>query len=291
MIKVYFLTGWGESPSDTLKRYSVQTPNCSGVWGGICGTDNFNEADYYIVLEGTNISTPTHKTIYIKREPDFIQPLEELPYKHIIDFEVTNGGVTYWLGKTYDELKALKYPSKTKLVSCIVSNKHKRRREYVHRLFKKQSGFDPRRLFNKNIKIDLYGRGHDDGYFGESYKGELNYNGLCKFNGLVDYSYSIVIENSVQRNYWTEKIADAYLSWCFPIYWGCPNIGDYFPEGSYKTIDINSKNPMHDIKRIVSEPITNAKISLLEQSRSLILDKYNIWEVIDGKIKKIEALR
>lgn len=275
MIKVFLLTGWGESSTNVLRRISSQTPGCSGKWKNLVGTDSFSDADYYVVLENTNVSTPIDRTIYIKREPDFISPSSNLPYKHIIDFDVTNGGVTYWLDKTYDELKALTYPRKNKLISCIVSNKHSHRRKYIQDLFK----------YNPNI--DMYGRGHDASHYGDSYKGELNYNGKCKFQGLVDYAYSIVLENSAQKNYWTEKLADAYLAWCVPIYWGCPNIDDFFPKGSYRLLDFESRNPIKEITKVATVPITNEEIELLHTCRELILDEYNIWEVINKKIKEI----
>lgn len=40
--------------------------------------------------------------------------------------------------------------------------------------------------------------------------------------------YHICIENSIQINYITEKIIDCFNTMTVPIYWGCPNIGDFF---------------------------------------------------------------
>lgn len=40
--------------------------------------------------------------------------------------------------------------------------------------------------------------------------------------------FVLVIENSRHANYFTEKLLDAMLSGCIPVYWGCPNIGDFF---------------------------------------------------------------
>jgi len=48
-----------------------------------------------------------------------------------------------------------------------------------------------------------------------------------KSEGLAPYRYSIVIENVRERNYFTEKLIDALVCQCVPIYWGCPNIGDF----------------------------------------------------------------
>ncbi|WP_170357139.1 glycosyltransferase family 10 [Ruegeria arenilitoris] len=48
-----------------------------------------------------------------------------------------------------------------------------------------------------------------------------------KSDGLAPYRYSVVIENVRERNYFSEKLIDAVLCTTVPIYWGCPNIGDF----------------------------------------------------------------
>ncbi|EEX09951.1 conserved hypothetical protein [Ruegeria lacuscaerulensis ITI-1157] len=49
-----------------------------------------------------------------------------------------------------------------------------------------------------------------------------------KSDGLAPYRYSVIIENVRERNYFSEKLTDAILCATVPIYWGCPNIGDFF---------------------------------------------------------------
>jgi len=49
-----------------------------------------------------------------------------------------------------------------------------------------------------------------------------------KSQGLAPYRYSVVIENAREPNYFTEKLVDALLCRTVPIYWGAPNIGDFF---------------------------------------------------------------
>jgi len=49
-----------------------------------------------------------------------------------------------------------------------------------------------------------------------------------KEDGLKSYKYSIIIENSSEDNYFTEKLVDACLLETVPIYWGAPNISEYF---------------------------------------------------------------
>ncbi|MBZ8117444.1 hypothetical protein KUD11_02165 [Roseovarius sp. LXJ103] len=55
------------------------------------------------------------------------------------------------------------------------------------------------------------------------------YNALAdKSEALAPYRFSVVIENIQERNYFTEKLVDAILCRTVPIYWGCPNIADFF---------------------------------------------------------------
>jgi len=52
-----------------------------------------------------------------------------------------------------------------------------------------------------------------------------------KLEALAPYRYSIVIENIREPNYFTEKIVDCFATGTVPIYWGCPNIGEFFDTG------------------------------------------------------------
>jgi hypothetical protein len=49
-----------------------------------------------------------------------------------------------------------------------------------------------------------------------------------KQDGLLNYRYSVIIENVKEPDYFTEKLFDCLLCGTLPIYLGAPNIGDYF---------------------------------------------------------------
>jgi hypothetical protein len=38
------------------------------------------------------------------------------------------------------------------------------------------------------------------------------------------------MENTITRDYVSEKVYDALAAGCIPIYWGAPNIGTYIPQ-------------------------------------------------------------
>tara|TARA_A100001515_G_scaffold132210_1_gene120481 strand:- start:66 stop:992 length:927 start_codon:yes stop_codon:yes gene_type:complete len=49
-----------------------------------------------------------------------------------------------------------------------------------------------------------------------------------KLDPLKDYMFSITIMNSDNKNYFTETLVDTFRCGTVPIFWGCPNIEDYF---------------------------------------------------------------
>ena len=76
---------------------------------------------------------------------------------------------------------------------------------------------------NKEYNIELYGRGHNP--LPENHEnGDYD----CKILGLKDFAFSIIIENHVQKNYFSEKLMDCLLTGTVPIYYGCSEISKYF---------------------------------------------------------------
>ena len=59
------------------------------------------------------------------------------------------------------------------------------------------------------------------------------------------FQYSIVIENSKQEDYFSEKIIDCLITKTIPIYYGCSNISEYFDTSYWimlNSIDVNELN-------------------------------------------------
>jgi hypothetical protein len=80
--------------------------------------------------------------------------------------------------------------------------------------------------------VDVYGRG---------------FNPIKeKDEGLVDYYYSVAIENDDTANYFSEKLLDCFLTCTLPIYWGCDYVKTIFnPAG---IIDIKELQDLKEIK-------------------------------------------
>jgi hypothetical protein len=98
-----------------------------------------------------------------------------------------------------------------------------------------------------------------------------------KQEGLAPYRFSVVIENSNEPNYFTEKLIDAILCGTVPIYLGCPNI-DRFLDTSGMIICKDAA----DIRRAVKGATDQLYQSKLPALRA-IQDKAAYWGDIEGR--------
>jgi hypothetical protein len=161
----------------------------------------------------------------------------------------------------YDEFLSMPPPQKTAALSVICSASsrlpgHRARRDFVEKL--------QARLGDR---VDVFGRGVrpiPD-----------------KADAILPYRYHVALENSRLRDYWTEKLSDSFLGWSFPIYSGCENIGDYFSEDSLIRIDIGRPDEaIATIESVMDQELTYERMAGLAAARSLVLDRYNTFDVI-----------
>ena len=159
-------------------------------------------------------------------------------------------------------IKPLSYlPSKTKIMSIMISDKfdapgHK----YRHMLTKE--------ILKRALPIDIYGKGCKYYYKNKDprIKGEFNLR-----EPYEDYKFHICIENFQKPHYFSEKITNSLLCNTTPIYYGCENIDQYFPnivihlcgiiEKDIQLLDNICNHPSSYIKNINSKQIIE-KISI-----------------------------
>ncbi len=170
-----------------------------------------------------------------------------------------------WFPKlSYEELLELKPPKKDLEISWVTSNNsdlygHKLRLSFI------------KYLKDKGFPFNLYGRGFTPI--------------IDKKDGILPYKYSIAIENFQIKEYWTEKIADCFLCWTIPFYWGAPNIDKYFPDGSYILID--PKRPkwsLDKISDIISSNYYAENLEFIREARELVLNKYQLFPYMSKQI-------
>lgn len=94
-----------------------------------------------------------------------------------------------------------------------------------------------------------------------------------KFDAIRPHRYHLVLENSSTPDYWTEKLADAYLGFAYPIYAGCPNLAEYFPAEGFTPIDIRNHDASITIIHNLLE--RGANTSAIGECRRRVLDVYN----------------
>lgn len=56
-----------------------------------------------------------------------------------------------------------------------------------------------------------------------------------KYPLFKDSMFHITIENTREVNYFTEKIIDCFMTKTVPLYWGCPNLSNFFNPKGYIT--------------------------------------------------------
>ena len=92
-----------------------------------------------------------------------------------------------------------------------------------------------------------------------------------KYPLFEDSMFHIAIENTKEKNYFSEKIIDCFMTKTIPIYWGCPNITDIFDENGI--IVFNDINHLNDILNDLKESDYYEKIKYVENNY-IISKKY-----------------
>lgn len=262
---------WG---FDTFLR--LHSPEQSRMWGDFSFYHNQTSGsfDYWVILdqleEDTSLKVTKGNIFFVTMEEAEVVSgyLEQYlsQFDHVITSRkdirhhelIKSHYFTKWhINKSYDELKASLSSNldKTKALSAIISGKvhygqHKKRFSLINKL-------------KGHFKDDLDWFSKDENPIED------------KWSGLAQYKYSIAIENSSYPQYFTEKIVDVILCEAAPIYWGAPDICDFFPS------ELIVQIPLDDYKKsidIIEDSISSDKYSdllpLIKDAKSKILDEY-----------------
>jgi hypothetical protein len=265
-----------------------QTPVSEGIWGNckFLVNQDVTECDWWVVYEGLmgteKACCPKSHTILIAAEPrsikvydpDFLRQFgtiitsqseivhPRVLYQHTAQpWHVGVNRDTETPTMHFDDLRDLGSFPKTKLASVVCSSLtttegHKQRIRFIEKL-KARLGAD----------VDIYGRG---------------FNPIAdKWDAIAPYKYHIVLENSRYPHYWSEKIADAFLAYAFPIYYGAPNLGDYFPRGSFAPIDLTDLDAaLSIVESVICDDVFERSLNDIASARDLVLTKYNLFAML-----------
>jgi len=151
----------------------------------------------------------------------------------------------YLIGGSWIDESSWGVRDKTNLVSMIYSRQQQLEGHKLRHM-----------IANKftSSNIDYYGHG--------SSKPLIN-----KEDGLKDYRFSIIIENSKQLNYFTEKIIDCLTLGTVPIYWGCPNISEFFNTEGF--ICFSSIDELDSILESLTPELYQSKLKYIYENLEL----------------------
>lgn len=184
-------------------------------------------------------------------------------------YYLSQPALPWHLDKTYDDLVKCDIPTKQRNLSWVTSNLnilrgHRKRMKFLEQ------------LRQAVVEFDLFGRG-------------FNYINN-KWDGIAPYKYSLAIENCRNEYYWSEKIADCFLSWTMPIYYGCTRIHNYFPSEAMVNLDtIEGSDVIEKVKTVIASDLWRKNLDAIEFSRNLILDKYQLFTFITASINAWET--
>jgi len=97
--------------------------------------------------------------------------------------------------------------------------------------------------------------------------------------------FHLTVENSQNQNYFTEKIIDAFITKTIPIYWGCPNISEFFDiRGIYVFKD---ENEAIDIMNSLTEEDYYSRKKYIENNYQISIYYAEIFKRIENILDQI----
>lgn len=270
------------SPEPSLLR---QTPGCSGVWDGIEFTlDEVQEPDYVAVIncagERCRVRCdPERVWVFLMEPPEgewprFHRGSSSLARIYTSDPALrcsrhrhANPALPWHVEKTYDQLVSESVPQKTRALSWVTSSKatyrgHRSRLDFLAKL-------------KQCAELDLFGYGFEPIE--------------DKWDALAPYRYSIAVENHRNSWYWTEKIADCFLAWTMPIYFGCTQITRFFPAKALVQVDISDPLAPDRVREVAASDLWERNLDAIEYSRQLVLQRYQFFPFVSGEIRSYES--
>jgi hypothetical protein len=168
------------------------------------------------------------------------------------------------------DVREYKRPAKNKTISIVVSLKnfcegHAKRLAFLEALNARYGA-----------KIDYYGR---------------EFNPVAdKLDAIAPYKYHIVIENSQIENYWTEKLADAWIGWSLPIYCGDPALQERIPDPlGLEIIDVDDiPSSLKKIDDILERDVYCSRIDAIKECRDWAIAESNPYEKVSRIIESAD---
>jgi hypothetical protein len=230
------------------------------------------------------------RTIYLLREP----PLPEILHKNQENYAVAKTYCGYisgpddfaptpdympaiwYVSNSFEDLDKGRVPDKVRPCSWITSGinrteNHRKRLDFLHQI--QQSA---------GIQLDVFGRNLPASV---QSIGELQ----NKWYGMAPYYYNLAIENYTDNSWYvSEKLWDALLSWCLPIYYGGSAADRLLPPGSFLRLPSLDEKGVAYIREVTASPDAwYAAKDAIAEARQIILHKLNLLNWLSEFVEKL----
>lgn len=160
---------------------------------------------------------------------------------------------------TYDAMAAtMSPPAKTDLIATVCSSKR-----MGHTLHSARYDFT-QALKSRMPELEIFGHGVRPI--------------IDKAEAVDPFRYHIAVENHVAPHHWTEKLADPFLGFSLPFYFGAPNAADYFPKESFIPIDIRDvAGTEHIIREAIANDEYTRRLPAIIEARRLVLKRHGTF--------------
>ena len=100
-----------------------------------------------------------------------------------------------------------------------------------------------------------------------------------KAEAIAPYAYHLVLENNYIDNFWTEKLADAWIGWALPLYLGAPNLAAAcgLPDGFVALDPDDEEGNLARIAQCLGRPLWEERREALARCRAWCLQGTNVF--------------
>ena len=267
----------------------------------IINSDWFNKTKYisnipqpsYISIDKQNIYSSIMPNIYIQVEPEIIINNENYlinNYKNYHTIYTYNKNVlekcpnakfyivgTTWIEKSeYNNIDVMKKQYKistlagSKLINNASGHQFTKVIHHNQHLLKEY----PITFFRSYAQIP-----HIQDYGNNPF---LGLNNSSKYMLFEEFQFAIIIENTKQINCFTEKIMDCILTKTIPIYYGCPNISDFFDTTGWIVLETFTLEELLSKLSILNDTYYNKYKDIIEKNYNKAFDYICIYTNINN---------
>jgi hypothetical protein len=182
----------------------------------------------------------------------------------------------WYVNNSFQELNESPIPEKIRACSWVTSGidrtaNHRQRLAFLQLLQQHQ------------LEVDLYGRNLPQWAVSQ---GSIS----NKWHGLAPYYYNLAIENYTDNQWYvSEKLWDALLSWCLPIYYGGSAADKLLPPGSFLRLPSLDEAGLNYIREVIASPEAwHAAKDAIAEARQIILHKLNLLNWLSDFVKDFD---